>query len=79
MAWGLMDEEISMTSVGESDPSDLAEAYGPPDRDRVAVPATRTSRRIASRACQSQGFRRGRPKQAARPEWACCWPRASRL
>lgn len=28
MAWGLMDEEISMTSVGESDPSDLAEAYG---------------------------------------------------
>lgn len=27
IAWGLMDEEISMTSIGEADPSQLAEAF----------------------------------------------------
>jgi hypothetical protein len=27
MAWGLIDEDISMTSIGESDPVQLAEAY----------------------------------------------------
>jgi hypothetical protein len=27
LAWGLMDEEISMTSIGESDPAQLVVAY----------------------------------------------------